>query len=321
MKQRIDSIDIARGMAMLLVIIQHCGAFSQFILSFHMPLFFMVSGLVVTANKPSLPFWQDVTKNLQRLLVPQMTLGILECVFIILSTYYYEHRFTMLGFHDIINAILRWWFLLVLFQCRLILWFFKKYIFGSRIREIITITCLVILSGSVYAIPGRLNELPVYMNLVPICLLFVLMGYYAKSLLVRKMNFAEGAIILLLLAITVIVSQINTRVVMYNMEVGNLFLFLMTSVCGSVFFIKFSTAFNSNLIKWIGIKCMPIYVLQFHVVQYSMAIEATLLDMLECEDMIIKTTVLIIISLITCCLLTYYISMQRGLRFIFGVTN
>lgn len=92
MKPRIDSIDIARGMAMLLVIIQHCGAFSQFILSFHMPLFFMVSGLVVSENKPSHSLWHEIINNSKKLLVPQITLGLCECVFIIITTYYYDHH-------------------------------------------------------------------------------------------------------------------------------------------------------------------------------------------------------------------------------------
>lgn len=50
MKARLDYIDVARGMAMGLVVLGHCygsvGApVNRFILSFHMPLFFFLSGL------------------------------------------------------------------------------------------------------------------------------------------------------------------------------------------------------------------------------------------------------------------------------------
>lgn len=45
MKERVEYIDVARGIAMLLVILGHCHqtvdcTLNRFILSFHMPLFF-----------------------------------------------------------------------------------------------------------------------------------------------------------------------------------------------------------------------------------------------------------------------------------------
>lgn len=54
MTKRIEYIDIARGMAMLLVILGHCftsvdATLNKFILSFHMPLFFFLSGF--TCNR------------------------------------------------------------------------------------------------------------------------------------------------------------------------------------------------------------------------------------------------------------------------------
>ena len=50
MKNRIDYIDAARGIAMLLVILGHCcssntGVVNRTVLSFHMPLFFFLSGM------------------------------------------------------------------------------------------------------------------------------------------------------------------------------------------------------------------------------------------------------------------------------------
>lgn len=97
MKQRVDSIDIARGIAMLLVIIQHNGGFSQFVLSFHMPLFFMVSGLVLTRDKPKVSFGAEMKRNAQRLLIPQAVLGAFECFYFFISTLYYEHKVAEMG--------------------------------------------------------------------------------------------------------------------------------------------------------------------------------------------------------------------------------
>lgn len=47
-------IDVARGIAILLVLIGHAGVapkFNQYILSFHMPLFFFLSGMVFDNEK------------------------------------------------------------------------------------------------------------------------------------------------------------------------------------------------------------------------------------------------------------------------------
>lgn len=48
--KRIEYFDVVRGFAMLLVILGHCNmsimaSLNKFILSFHMPLFFFISGI------------------------------------------------------------------------------------------------------------------------------------------------------------------------------------------------------------------------------------------------------------------------------------
>ena len=55
MKERVEYIDVARGIAMLLVILGHCHqtvdcTLNRFILSFHMPLFFFLSGIFATTT-------------------------------------------------------------------------------------------------------------------------------------------------------------------------------------------------------------------------------------------------------------------------------
>ena len=71
-KKQLDYIDIAKGLGMLFVIwghIKHGGLTPAFIYSFHMPLFFFISGMLFNPLKYDkfLPF---VKSRVKRLLVP-----------------------------------------------------------------------------------------------------------------------------------------------------------------------------------------------------------------------------------------------------------
>lgn len=50
-KKRIVYIDIIRGGAVILVLLHHCGILKPYILGFHMPLFFFLSGLVFRCSE------------------------------------------------------------------------------------------------------------------------------------------------------------------------------------------------------------------------------------------------------------------------------
>ena len=80
---RIFWTDAARGIAILLVVLGHCignltDPVNKVILSFHMPLFFFISGLC--AKYENGRFTDYLKKKVKTLLIPQMTLGTINCV-------------------------------------------------------------------------------------------------------------------------------------------------------------------------------------------------------------------------------------------------
>lgn len=81
---RIRWIDTARGIAILLVVLGHCignstDPVNKVILSFHMPLFFFISGLC--AKYENGRFMGYLKKKAKTLLIPQMTLGVINCAY------------------------------------------------------------------------------------------------------------------------------------------------------------------------------------------------------------------------------------------------
>src|SRR5574338_650499 len=70
---RVGYVDIAKGIGIILVVMGHndfalISPFAhKFIYSFHMPMFFFMSGMFF---KPDLPFWNFVRQRVKKVLIP-----------------------------------------------------------------------------------------------------------------------------------------------------------------------------------------------------------------------------------------------------------
>ena len=100
MSKRIEYIDIARGIGILLVVLGHndFALVSPFaykvIYSFHMPLFFFLSGYFIN---PSVGFWEFIKKRFNSLLKPYL--------FTIFMIYFVSVSFEKMGFQTAIFRI------------------------------------------------------------------------------------------------------------------------------------------------------------------------------------------------------------------------
>ena len=79
--KRIDWIDIAKGIAILLVIIGHTVKFGSmtrnFIFSFHMPLFFILSGYTYKFAENKQEFWIHLRSGVRHLLLPAVIISVI----------------------------------------------------------------------------------------------------------------------------------------------------------------------------------------------------------------------------------------------------
>ncbi len=109
--RRIDWIDLAKGIAILLVIIGHTVKFDSmtrnFIFSFHMPLFFVLSGYTYKFAENQQEFWIHVRKGIRHLLLPAILISVIT-VFApwVMGS---EHSFSALGMRARSVGEAFWW--------------------------------------------------------------------------------------------------------------------------------------------------------------------------------------------------------------------
>ena len=77
MMNRIEWIDTAKGIGLLLVIFEHLSIpyVTAWIYTFHMPLFFFLSGVVFSGEKYT--FQEYLKKRVKALVIPYFSLGLI----------------------------------------------------------------------------------------------------------------------------------------------------------------------------------------------------------------------------------------------------
>lgn len=117
--ERNKQVDIIRGGAILLVVLEHAlgtsdNFLAKIILSFHMPVFFILSGYLAH-EKIIGDFGTVIKKKVKRLLIPQITLAILSLLYNFFIGKLVLHTATAEEL-NIFYCFFRWWFLLVMAQ-------------------------------------------------------------------------------------------------------------------------------------------------------------------------------------------------------------
>lgn len=133
MPKRIEYIDVAKFLAMVLVIFTHgikeCD-FVAFVFSFHLPVFFILNGMTLKIENQT--FGDFLVKKLKRYIIPMFGLGFLCVLFEIFIKRLLNHpipdHFVLIGIANVINQIRTFaiWFLPALFFTDIILFGFHR---------------------------------------------------------------------------------------------------------------------------------------------------------------------------------------------------
>ena len=192
-KVRLDYLDIAKGLAILLVVIGHvpdafdAPLYRVAIYTFHMPLFFIVSGAVTQRHSHFEKynwknFWEFVKKNFFALVVPYLIWALIFQQFNIKAFPYilYGTRWSLNEAAS--NTVL--WFLPCLFSSRLIvellLWLSTKCKIHRKLFAAIAAIILFVL-GFVLPVPEM--QLPFGLSQAPVAVGFILLGYICKGVM------------------------------------------------------------------------------------------------------------------------------------------
>ena len=269
-KKRIDWIDMAKGYGMLAVIIAHIcsGPLHEWIYTFHMPLFFFLSGYVFS-NKEEFNIF--IKKKAKALLVPYFSLGIPMVVFTVLLKIYYN-TFTVDSTKELIKDFIyqkrQWtlWYIACLFFLNIFFYIITKFIKNNILRG--AIVALLACVGLVYYKTGGL-PLPWNIDVCFTALPFFFVGYafkQSKNRIEEKHSKKYLTVLLFLLfgAVNVIFGYLNIKTTgkgleMFDSEYANPLFTYLSAFSGIFAVIIFSKFFSFKPIKFIGEKSLLYY--------------------------------------------------------------
>lgn len=255
--KRISYIDMAKGIGIILVVAGHTGFLSEtaltWVMSFHMPLFFILSGMLLShTNATKHDMSAFFKKKARSILIPYFSFSVLSILFsAILDTATFAsylpnallQTFTLYG----ISVL---WFLPSLFLGETVFLFIRKKTSLLVSSILYLIICLLTVLGVntyhyhyVIDFENNLSLLGAYLIAVfvrtGIAISFLAMGYYLQHFIFRtekkKALYALCSVLFLLL--NVFLSARNGKVDLNYMLFNNYLLYFSAALCGSLFVI------------------------------------------------------------------------------------
>ena len=231
---RIDWIDCAKGIGILLVIIGHTvtndaetihQAVRGGIFSFHMPLFFIASGLTFRYSENREELVRKAEKSFRHLVVPMLSVYTIRILIDVAKNYkaiapkaYIIDSINALIFSSGVDvdiaggrvpALGMLWFVVVLFIARIAIDY--AHLKVNSDRQLAAIICVCSIGG---VVAGRLQWLPFSSDITLAILSFVWIGIQAKEVLNENSHPAWGLVFMTVWAVTLIATYKSTHTYM-----------------------------------------------------------------------------------------------------------
>ena len=251
--KRLDYLDYAKGFGIILVVLGHIYDISNpikiWLYSFHMPLFFIISGLLIRyTNINERDMNGIIVSKFKSLIIPYIFFE-LVAIFIWMC----QNEFTLSALRwNVVDSILMYckagttWFLFALFVSEIIFILLLKYIKSNKMSTLITVILFLI---PLIVKTENHNILVLFRCFIANGFLYV--GYDGYDLLInRDIKFIN---IILLFFINIILSYFNGLVDLWSLQFRNIFLYTICSILGSLSIIYlFKKLKQSRVLKYLG---------------------------------------------------------------------
>lgn len=274
--QRLSWVDNAKGFAIILVVLGHICLtetvyyFNAWICSFHMPLFFALSGLFTVKHINEETWFLHFKKRFKRIMIPYLVYGIFIQLFFWIYYKYKFPEFDRLFLQAIISQLLNYqisdmgqawsahlWFLPCLFLADLMVWTTWKFIRNQVGRCSVMILLLSV--GIIYYLFIN-RSLPLRLQTALIAIVFIIAG-----LLINNNRRMKWIWVVCLLSIYVIFWGLNgfSTMIMSISEYDNVFYFIISAFCGIIAIIEIMKRVTSvSILSKIGKQSLAIYIFQ-----------------------------------------------------------
>ena len=261
--KRIEWIDAIRGFGIFLVTFGHLNPWlplETHIYSFHMALFFFISGFLFKNKEP---FKQFMIKRVKILLIPFVFWDLLSSI---ISLAMGQNLKKAIAVFFVYNGELSWnapiWFLLILFFAEII------YAVILKINDSKYISLLVMLCSAVLWVLFGSATITFKLNLVPVALFYLSFGDLIHRLFEKKALTKMTASItaLIFAALSVLFGAVlNSRISYTGGDFGNTFYSMIAGIAGTMtYYLIFKYLIGGNkLLEMLGKNSMIIMASQY----------------------------------------------------------
>lgn len=283
---RISYIDIARALAVYLVVLGHTSKWQtavDLIYSFHMPCFFFISGMLLKRKTPDYSIkdvWKTIKKRVAAYYIPYLVWGL----------FYSQLNLTnflklLYGTREMLietNSVTSLWFLPAILVAGsladIILWIGRKNIYITAAADVILFAIGVTLPHiKPYGYPLGFDAGIVGAG-------FMLTGFFMRSIIDRVryyedmkwilIGIAAGIIVFLAFNKACLTHNFTIHISMYSGTYGNIFIFLLNAFLGTIIVLGLAIAYDKffpseKILRYIGQNTLGILVLHKPMVSWG----------------------------------------------------
>ncbi len=268
-KERLNYLDVSKGIGILLVVLAHIYAFNSeinrellvtWIYSFHMPLFFIISGMLLKYKNEN-----DVKKviisRIKGLLISYLFFSLLSIIVKIIINGFDKNMviwdliYSATGIG--IDAL---WFLPALFIGEILFVLINKIIKNNYVKVLLIVFLFI---GSTF-ISKENGLILLLISRGLIVLGFITIGYLWFELINNKD--ISISILTILFIIQLITSRLNGFVDLNNLLFNNQLLYIFNSILGSFIVIELCKLIKSNILIYLGKNSLIIMAIHLNLI-------------------------------------------------------